>query len=106
VTLQWTAAAIRHLYALHSYIMDKNAPAAAEVVAKITSAVDYLRANPSMGRSGRIDGTRELVIPRTPYVVAYVVRPDAIRILAVLHGKQQWPTVFVEDMPPNTPQVN
>jgi hypothetical protein len=43
---------------------------------------------------GRIDGTRELVIPRTPYVAAYLVDADTVRILRVLHGAQMWPDEF------------
>jgi addiction module RelE/StbE family toxin len=49
---------------------------------------------PDSGRPGRIDGTRELVIPRTPYVAAYLVDADTVRILRVLHGAQMWPDEF------------
>jgi plasmid stabilization system protein ParE len=35
------------------------------------------------------------VITRTPYIVAYRVLDDAVRILRVLHGAQLWP----EDIP-------
>jgi len=40
--------------------------------------------------------TRELVIARTPYVVAYTVDPqiDTVIILRVLHGARQWPEEF------------
>ena len=31
------------------------------------------------------------VIPRTPYVAAYLVDGDTVRILRVLHGAQMWP---------------
>ena len=106
MTLEWTAAAIQNLYTLHSYLLDKNASAADEVVDTITSSVDRLRENPRMGRPGRVDGTRELVIHRTPYLIAYAVRPAAIRVLAVLHGKQRWPTAFVEDASRGTQKVN
>jgi plasmid stabilization system protein ParE len=44
-----------------------------------------------MGRPGRIEGTRELVISRTPYIAAYRIGGDTVRILRVLHGAQQWP---------------
>jgi toxin ParE1/3/4 len=30
------------------------------------------------------------VIGRTPYIVAYRSRGDAIEILRVLHGRQRW----------------
>lgn len=45
---------------------------------------------PSIGRTGRVDGTRELVA-FSNYVVVYQGAPDAIRILRVLHAAQQWP---------------
>jgi toxin ParE1/3/4 len=44
-----------------------------------------------MGRKGRIEGTRELVISRTPYIAAYRIVDENIRILRILHGAQQWP---------------
>jgi plasmid stabilization system protein ParE len=36
-----------------------------------------------------------LVISRTPYIAAYRIADDTVRILRVLHGAQQWP----EQMP-------
>ncbi len=39
----------------------------------------------------RIEWTRELVIRKTPYIAAYRIEGDTIRILRVLHGAQQWP---------------
>jgi toxin ParE1/3/4 len=39
-------------------------------------------------------GTRELVISRTPYIVAYTVLADEIVILDVQHGAQEWPGSF------------
>jgi hypothetical protein len=35
---------------------------------------------------GRVKGTRELVVVRTPYIVAYRIRKDEILILRILHG--------------------
>ena len=43
------------------------------------------------GRPGRVAGTRELVVTGTPYVAAYQVTRETVRILRVLHGAQQWP---------------
>jgi toxin ParE1/3/4 len=47
------------------------------------------------GRPGRIKETRELVIAGTPYIAAYVIRGDIIRILRILHSARLWP----EDLP-------
>jgi plasmid stabilization system protein ParE len=49
---------------------------------------------PYIGRSGRIDGTRELVVSGTPYVVAYTVSGEKVTVLAVLHGARRWPESF------------
>jgi plasmid stabilization system protein ParE len=49
-----------------------------------------------MGRPGRIEGTRELVISRTPYIAAYRIVGNTVRILRVLHGAQQWPDEMPE----------
>ena len=43
------------------------------------------------GRPGRVEGTRELVVRRTPYIVAYRVEKDCVRILRILHSAQLWP---------------
>jgi plasmid stabilization system protein ParE len=41
-----------------------------------------------VGRPGRVDSTRELVVPHSSYVVPYRIRHELIEILAVLHGAQ------------------
>ena len=45
------------------------------------------------GREGRIESTRELVIPKFPYIVVYQTAKE-IRILAVLHTSRKWPSIF------------
>jgi toxin ParE1/3/4 len=50
-----------------------------------------LAGSPGLGRPGRVAGTRELVIPLTPYIVPYRVRDDAVQIITILHGAQRWP---------------
>lgn len=59
------------------------------------AAVRRLHDFPESGRPGRVAGTRELVITETPYVAAYHVSGETVRILRVLHGAQQWP----DDLP-------
>ena len=44
-----------------------------------------------LGRPGRLVGTRELVIPDTPYVIPYRVRRDRLELIAVFHSRQKWP---------------
>jgi plasmid stabilization system protein ParE len=38
--------------------------------------------------------TRELVIPRTPYIVPYRFQRAVIQVLRVYHGARRWPESF------------
>ena len=92
VTVVWSPRAIQHLAALRAYIARDNPDAAAGVALTLLAAVERLAELPNLGRPGRLAGTRELVVPGTPFVIPYRVRSDRLEILAVFHGRQQWPT--------------
>src|SRR3984893_10319060 len=53
-----------------------------------------LPSNPEMGRPGRVPGTRELVIPKTPFIVLYRLVGNTVQILRVFHGARRWPRHF------------
>jgi toxin ParE1/3/4 len=93
--VEWSPQAIADLAALRATIAEDN-PAAAQRVALhiIRNVEELLAANPSIGRSGRVSGTRELVIPQTPYIVSYRVRNNRIEVLRVYHGARKWPERF------------
>jgi plasmid stabilization system protein ParE len=42
-----------------------------------------------MPNRGRIAGTREFVV--TPFIPVYRIKPDAVEILRIYHGAQDWP---------------
>ncbi|AEG57173.1 type II toxin-antitoxin system mRNA interferase toxin, RelE/StbE family [Sinorhizobium meliloti] len=90
--LVWARYALDDRDTIFSSIERENPRAAVHVDEEIVSAVRRLLDFPESGRPGRIAGTRELVIPRTPYIAAYMVMEDRIRILRVLHGAQKWPS--------------
>lgn len=94
--LVWLQQAQDDLDAIADYIAEHNPQAAWNIYQTIRSKVEQLPSQPSLGRPGRVQETRELVITSTPYIVAYTVRPllDAIVILRVLHGAQKWPGEF------------
>lgn len=88
----WTRRYLRELAAIGDYVAERNPRAAARLVNTIHSKTRrLLSANPFIGRRGEIVGTRELVIPRTAYIVAYRVGTDAVEVLFVQHGAQEWP---------------
>ena len=57
----------------------------------IITSVQQLANHPSMGRAGRVFGTRELVITHYPYIVPYRIKDDAVEVLRVFHTSRQWP---------------
>jgi toxin ParE1/3/4 len=88
----WTAAALRDLAAVREYIAAENPAAAERQVQLILDSAARLANFPEIGRSGRVSGTRELVVSRTPYLVPYRLRRDTVQIARVLHARQRWPT--------------
>jgi toxin ParE1/3/4 len=77
--------------AIRSYIAKDNPQAAMKTVRIIRAQIGTLSDQPDRGRTGRIEGTRELVVTGLPYIVCYVLSDDAVTILRVLHGRQNWP---------------
>ena len=57
---------------------------------KIYAHIRSLKAAPGRGRPGHRTGTRELVLSPLPYIVVYWVRGQAIEILHIYHGAQNW----------------
>ena len=95
--VRWTDPAQTDLFEILDYIARDNPVAAERVERRLVSAVASLAQQPRRGRPGRVAGTRELVIPRLPYIVIYkiVERPlrmaGEIAIMRVLHGARRWP---------------
>ena len=92
MTIAWSPRAIPHLSALRAYIARDNPDTAAGVALTLLAAVERLADLPHLGRPGRLAGTREFVVPGTPYVIPYRVRPERLEIIAVFHQRQQWIT--------------
>jgi toxin ParE1/3/4 len=91
VRVRWLQVALANLEAEADYIADDNPAAADRFVQKIFRATDLLARNPAIGRPGRVPGTRELVVPGTPYIIPYRVRANAVEILRVFHAARKWP---------------
>jgi len=76
---------------LLAYIATDNPNAAYRVQEEIRTQTEKLAQHPEIGRRGRVRGTRELVVTRTPYIAAYCIVGDTVTILRVLHGARRWP---------------
>jgi toxin ParE1/3/4 len=95
MNIVWSPEAIQDLISLRAYIAADSPAGARRVVARILHDVEHLLPdNPQMARPSRVPGTRELVIPQTPYIVPYRVQRSTLHILRVFHGARRWPDSF------------
>lgn len=89
--IKWLDDALHDLQMLRQYIAHENPSAAKYVANCIINRVNLLPEQPSIGRHGRISGTRELVILGTSYILPYRVKNNVIEILRVFHSAMLWP---------------
>lgn len=91
--IRWSPAAAEDFSQIIEYIRTDSPQAAQRVAQAIYEGATSLQHFPYKGRAGRVDGTRELVLPSLPFVVVYRVAKDAVEIASVIHGAQKYPPV-------------
>lgn len=91
IRVRVTAPAADDLRAIRAYIARDNAAAAGSVVRRVRASIARLRRYPELGRLGRVDGTRELVVAGLPYLVVYRLSGENVEVVRVLHHAQEWP---------------
>jgi len=91
--LQWSREALDDFKKQIAYIADRNPAAARRVTERIDDAASSL-ARLATGRSGRVKGTYEKVIPHLPYIIAYALTikegRETITILRLIHTSRDW----------------
>jgi toxin ParE1/3/4 len=92
--LIWTPRARDDLREIGQYVAEFSSTAALALVRRLRVAARGLVDHPNIGRPGRVEETRELVVPGTNYILPYRVRGDRVEILAALHASRQWPDHF------------
>jgi plasmid stabilization system protein ParE len=90
----WSATSIRHLREIVQYIEGESSGGATTTRLRIMKTVRQLGRMPYAGRVGRIEGTREAVVNRSPYIVVYQVSEEGVEILGIWHGARLWPESF------------
>jgi toxin ParE1/3/4 len=93
VNIRWTAQAADDFQSVYEFAGKTSTKSADALIDRILSDIDFLEL-PYLGRSGRVEGTRELVIVHTPFIVVYRLRHDQAEILGILHGARKWPASF------------
>ncbi|MHB1669983.1 type II toxin-antitoxin system RelE/ParE family toxin [Thiomonas sp.] len=83
--------ALQNLDEEASYIA-KDSQAAARCFAEaVETNLAHLARHPSMGRPGRVHGTRELVMTDFPYIIPYRVRGECLEVLRIFHAMRKPP---------------
>lgn len=87
--IEWTTKVLKSLSAEFAYIGKDDVQAAQNVGSAILSSLKALSDFPSMGRAGRVYGTRELVLAKYPYIIPYKIHNNAIQILDIFHTSRK-----------------
>jgi addiction module RelE/StbE family toxin len=89
--LRWTESATSDLDHIANYLLEQTPLHAARLTRAIYHAPELLLRSPLIGRLGKKQGTRELVMTPLFWVLVYVVSAESIDIVRILHGAQRWP---------------
>lgn len=86
--IRWTHAAADDLGHIKDYLTEHFPQFAQPTVLELYETIRSLKRSPLRGRIGREEGTRELILTKLPYIVAYRVEEDTIEVLHIYHGAQ------------------
>ncbi len=78
---------------IREHIARDNPVTALALDEMVSEKAPNLIQHPALGRPGRVQGTRELVVHPNDILIA----DDGVRMLRVLHARRQWPTAFDGD---------
>ena len=93
MTLNWARRAQHDLLDLEEFARQK--PSLGNRIADaLETACEQIISFPQSGRPGRVEGTREVVLSGSPYILAYKVQAAHITILAIIHGARRLPKSF------------
>jgi len=89
--IRWTPAAAADLHHINDYLKEHHPRYRQPTMRKLYESVRALKQWPLRGRSGREDGTRELVFSPLPYVAVYRVTPTHVEVVRIYHTAQNRP---------------
>lgn len=84
-------AALDDLASVYEFLAKDVESKALERIMRLLDAAESLAELPSLGRPGRVPGTRELIVPGTPYIIPYRVKGETVQVLRFYHSSRRWP---------------
>lgn len=93
-----TPAALSDLDDIYDYIANDNPSSASKVIRKIEVVAGQLARSPGLGRACDELSTGLRMMPASPYPYVIFYRPidDGIRIIRVVHGARDFPSLFTD----------
>ncbi len=88
--IRFTPLAYKDIDSVYNYLAKDDSNIAQVALDRIENLIDHLIFHPELGKQGRVKGTRELIIPKVPFIVVYKVEDDFITIIAVIHVSKRW----------------
>jgi toxin ParE1/3/4 len=88
MSVRWLKVALLNLGEIADYIAEDSPVRSVTFVREIRQKTNLLMDFPSVGRAGRVVGTRELVVHKD-YIVVYRMKAGHIEILRVRHVAQK-----------------
>jgi toxin ParE1/3/4 len=86
----WSRSALDDLKRISHHVAQHSELAAEALQARIKRSIVPAASYPHIFREGRTPGTRE-VVAHPNYIVVYRVLIDRIRVIAVVHSRQEYP---------------
>jgi toxin ParE1/3/4 len=86
----WSIKALDDLDGIVAFVAPRDFSAAVRLHDRIEQSILPTASHPYMFRSGRVEGTREIVA-HPNYVVVYRVLSEMILVTAVVHARREYP---------------
>ncbi len=89
--IRYTPDAFEDLEGIRAFLSERDGEDRARVIGqRIRASIEPLATFPLLGQMGETPDTRTRIVTGAPYVVVYRVAEDAVEILHVYHGRQNW----------------
>lgn len=80
------------LHEIGDYLEPRSPQGLARILSAIFTTMGQLESFPFLGHPGRVDGTREIFVPRTPFFIVYTIADEIyIDVEAVIHSRRKFP---------------
>ena len=89
--VRWSPEAVEDLERIGRLIRRDKPMAAKNTVLTLYRGIADLGTFPNRGRSGRIEGTRELIFPSLPFIAVYRLHKEAVEVVRIYYAAQDWP---------------